>query len=536
MVLPRKVWAAGGLVVWLWSAAGLAWGEAPGAEGQAGTPAGAKVAASGAGGGEQGHEAQEQALLQEAELLLEVSVCGRCGGLGLVLEKGGAFRRQVLTEGFSARPDRYSVEPLVRKLAAEDVREFPQARLCPRCYGLGFRFGAPLVARLDRLRSEFHLHRDHLSQAARRQLQQQLLAVTLAQGYFEAIRDATEPYLPDREVAVRRRVSAQTFYHYRLALAEVFTRLVSTFPVGEPSLERDRRVHQAASTWKPSPEARRVVEVIGGVRIPGSLLSYAEWAGNHLPRWDLLEAVHRQEAAGEPTGPFDPQLQEDILRQVRALLRQALCSTCRGKGVITVVARRPEIRGGHISKAPAVSYQQVPCPHSGGTGWMVGGRGYQEFSRRLQEARPRMSPAGFQEAWLLARQFQLKEFFYGGVLRLGRPGSRTAFVRYASQAVFLKQPARVLVASFSFRAQGPEAEELAHYRKTQFFKHFELNAISIQLGERPIPGTSLTPRDWASGAPFRKARRKQALRKKEAAAAEKPPPTPPAGNIPVTGP
>ena len=184
---------------------------------------------------------------------------------------------------------------------------------------------------------------------------------------------------------------------------------------------------------------------------------------------------------------------------------------------------------------PPSFYSRLPCPLCAGTGWRGNVKDYEKFLRRLEEARPRMSPAGFQEAWLRARRFQLRAFLLASVRRLESSKGQGALRVDASPTADLKQAMRVLAACFSFRARGPEVEALARYRKTQFARHLRVNRIAVRLGPEPIPGTSLTLRAWASGKPLRRAHEEQASAGK-APAEEPPPPPPPQGNIPFVGP
>ena len=532
------------------------------------------VALAGPGWGQPGDEAGaagpavEQELHQLAEQLLEQTVCTKCRGLGLVLEEeGNEFSGELLAEPWCARPDRLCVEPLARKMTEQDSRGFPEAHLCPDCWGLGFRF-TPYTLRLyDDLRREMYEHREDLSSEAREELRRQAYLFNLARGYFRIIEELTQPYMPDQERIVRRVVKCSDFYQYRLLLCELFTALVQYFPPGEPSLERDRQAREEASQWKRSDQAKILIELLGGVRVPGSYLSFAEWGGRCWPRWDLLETVYQDEQPQGAPNEVDLDLEQTMLNQARALAEHSVCSECEGSGMVTRVrgslggskatigsTERPIAQqratrgpGGHTKQAtsgrslsraspePTVTRERVPCPFCSGLGWRMSNLlydQYKRFSERLQEARPRISPQAYEEAWTLAHQFHFKALVYSWMLKVQPPGQSGGPLHVAD----LAETGRILMHSFSAPVQSPEAEQLAQYRKTQFFFSTAVDRVSKEIGGARIVGTSLTLEEWAAGPPPELARKAEATEQEETPSpAEPPPPPPPAPetNIPV---
>lgn len=509
----------------------------------------------------------EQELHQLAEQLLEETVCPKCQGLGLLLKEGKEFSRELLGDPWCARPDRMCLEPLARKMTEEDPRGFPQAHVCRQCWGLGFRFTPRTLRLYDDLRKEMHLREEDLSAEAQEQLRRQMYLFNLARGYFRIIEEITRPHLPDQERLLRRMVKCSNLYEYRLLLCELFTALVQCFPPGEPTLERDRQAREGASKWKRSEEIKTLIQQLGGVRIPGSNLSFAEWWDVCPPRWDLLETVYQQQQPPGAPDEVDLDLEQTMLNQARALSERAVCSHCKGSGMTTRVrgssggskatigkADRPMAKetsttgpskgtrratsGRSISRgstAPTVTRERVPCPFCNALGWRVNNllySQYQRFSERLQEARPRMSSQAYEEAWTLSRQFHFKALVYSWLLKVQRPGASRGRLNVAD----LAETGRILMHSFSAQAQSPEADQLAQYRKTQFLFTTAVGRVSRLLGRARIVGTSLTLGDWAAGPPPELARKGEGREQEEGSSpAEPPPPPPPApdANIPV---
>ncbi len=509
----------------------------------------------------------EQELHQLAEQLLEETVCPKCQGLGLVLKEGKEFARELVADPWCARPDRMCVEPLARKMTEENPRGFPEAQLCRQCWGLGFRFTPRTIRLYDDLRKEMHLHEADLSAEAREELRRQVYLFNLARGYFRIIEEITQPYVPDRERLVRRIVKCSNFYQYRLLLCELFTGLVQCFPPGEATLERDRQAREEASKWKRSDEAKILIEQLGGVRIPGSNLSFAEWGGRCWPRWDLLETICQQQNPAGAPDEVDLDLEQTVLSQARALSERAVCSHCEGSGKTTRVrgslggskatmgktekpmAKETATRGApkHLKQArtgrslsrgsiaPTVIRERVPCPFCNGLGWRVNNflySQYERFGERLQEAQPRISSQAYEEAWTLSRQFHFKALVYSWLLKVQPPGTSRRRLNVAD----LAETGRIMMHSFSAQAQSPESDQLAQYRKTQFLFSTAVGRVSRLLGRARIVGTSLTLEGWAAGPPPELAREDEGAEQEEgSSAAEPPPPPPPApgGNIPV---
>ena len=482
----------------------------------------------------------EQELRQHAEALLEQTVCSRCRGLGLLLKREGYFRQVVLADPWCARPDRMCVEPLAQLMVEEDAREFPEAHLCPECCGLGFRFTPRILRLYGGLRKEMHLHEEDLSAEAREELRRQVYLFNLARGYFRIIEEITRPHLPYEEPEVRRQIYCANFYEYRLVLAEVFANLVRCFPPGEPTLERDRQAHERASQWKPRGKPLRLIEQFGGVRIPGSNLSFAEWAGLPRPRWDLLEAVHRQEMEHGAGAYLDPDLEQAVLERARALFERSVCSHCGGSRITSIVlrpaaaprklrsglSREIDFRKPHKRPVVTLRSRRVPCARCGGLGWQTAEPldvWYQVFSDRLEQARPYISPSVYEEAWLLGRQFQLEVFLHDRMLAAQAAGKKGASLRLASQVAHFRRAGRILIHSFNFRARGPEADWLAQYRKTQFDRHGQVDRICRALDPAVVPGSWLTLGEWAAGQWTRSVREEEATEPATSTPKDEPP-------------
>jgi len=119
------------------------------------------------------------------------------------------------------------------------------------------------------------------------------------------------------------------------------------------------------------------------------------------------------------------------------------------------------------------------------------------------------------------------------------PSSLICAIEYAAglarsraHVVLYKNAFRILMHSFNFRAQGPEADRLAQYRKTQFLWQGPADRVCRTLDPATIPGSSLTLTDWAAG------RSTKTVRKEDAQPAEstrdtKRQPPPPLPEIPL---
>ena len=336
----------------------------------------------------------------------------------------------------------------------------------------------------------------------------------LAYFFSTAVRRAVLPYLPEEEKLVARRLRCRNRYEYRLALGATFTCLLDCFPTGDRSLERDRGARGQVARRECCEQVAEVSALLGGVRIPGSYLSFAEWVGKAEPRWDLLEAVHRQEAEGVPLEEPDEALAQGLLREVRDLMQSIRCRRCGGDGIIMARAGRIAVATTpwEAKDTSRVRSWRTCCPICRALGYGMTDALYQRYKRltkELEEGRARIRPEVYEKVWLSAREFLLKAFLYSRVAKEQRsdegpgpvqpvqPAGTLSFVGDRRRVTNLQETTISLVHSLAFRAQGPEADELAQLRFEQFSAGSSVRSICRGLGPATIPGTSLTLEEWS---------------------------------------
>ena len=470
----------------------------------------------------------EEKLLSLADRLLDDLVCTGCRGVGLLPPgRERRFLREVLGLGGPERTTWPALREMVEKMAVRLPDDLHQASICRQCCGVGFRFDERTLSSLDGFREQVRRSLGALSPEAQQQVSRKKQTLALARCFSGAVGQTVRPYLR-ADATYKPSVIFSEPGLYRVTVGTVFNQLLEAFPLPERRLEHD---YQAWREYRQAMEPRslqRLIPLIGGARIAGSYLSFAEWAGLARPRWDLLQAVAEQESAISASQALDPRVEQPVLRGARALLGEMTCARCRGVGIVTITQTkgrkpgprristvpRPGVPGAGTTvkrppPPPAKSTRKHICPRCHGLGCRVPGslaRRYHRFRDQLEEVRDKVSPETYQEAWRLLREFELRHFLYKRVVAKSRQAVGggewdDTSKRSLSRALALHELSRLLPASFAFHASGPEADASALHRRDQFVALPDARRVARQLGTDRIPGSSLSLADWAVQAP-----------------------------------
>ncbi|MCK4299652.1 MAG: hypothetical protein KAX80_08965, partial [Planctomycetes bacterium] len=278
----------------------------------------------------------EEKLLSLGSSILDEIVCPGCRGVGLLPPEGERRSvREVLGLEGSERTTWPALREMVEKMAVRVPDGLRWASICPQCCGVGFRFDERTLSSLDRFCEQVQRSLGALSPEAEQQVRRKKQTLALARCFSQAVQQTVRPYLHP-EATYRPPAIFSEPGLYRVTVGTVFNQLLEAFPLPERRLEHDYRAWREYTQAMEPRSLQRFIPLIGGVRIAGSYLSFAEWAGLATPRWDLLQAVAEQESAISASQALDPRVEQAVLRGARALLGEMTCARCRGVGIVTI--------------------------------------------------------------------------------------------------------------------------------------------------------------------------------------------------------